>query len=313
MTAKTSETTTATARPAQDSLSLDELLERAHAAWAASGAFSEQTLLRAHETAYRFTQRVMRQGAMGVGDLTPALCSGFVTAPTAEGRPAELTTQHARRTALRMYFRALRDLGLYDGDPTLDLHLPARTSTAARPLTDDEVTLCRVAARLGAAGSTSLQRAVCWALAEATAITSEITQVRVGDVDDAAAPRWVRLAGTKRARGRLGELTDWGSRVMSRQLEMLHERGAGSHTLVTYRGAGAPGQHVAQAAVCNAIGEVLTAADLAAEPDVRPTSVRNWAGRALYDAGMPIERVAVRLGARSLDSVAEDIALHWWP
>ena len=36
---------------------------------------------------------------------------------------------------------------------------------------------------------------------------------------------------------------------------------------------------------------------------MRPASLRNWAGRRLYDAGMPIEQVARRMGSRSLDSV----------
>ena len=76
-------------------------------------------------------------------------------------------------------------------------------------------------------------------------------------------------------------------------------------------GKGTPGQAKAQASVCNAITAVLEAAGLAEEPDVRPASVRNWAGRRLFDGGMPIERVARRLGARTLDAAAEDIALEW--
>ncbi|WP_158580760.1 tyrosine-type recombinase/integrase [Cellulomonas rhizosphaerae] len=293
--------------------SLDDALEQVRAAWLIDDAFSEQTRLRNGETVERFTRRAATQGARSLGDLTPELCRGFLVAPTSEGRRPELTTQHARRAALRMYFRTLRQLELIDWDPTLDLQLQARSSTAARPLTDDEVTLCRFASRLGSAGAISLQRAVCWALAEATAITSEIAQVRINDVDDCENPRWVRLAGTKRSRERRGELTEWGSHVVSRQIQVLVSAGAPTSTLLTYRGSGVPGQHVAQAAVCNAIAEILKAVDLAGEPDVRPASVRNWTGRRLFDSGMPIEQVAVRMGARSLDTVAEDIALNWSP
>lgn len=295
-----------------DSAELNQLLEAVRSAWAGGDEFSEQTRLRAGETVERFTRRVTRQGARTTADLSIELCAGFVASPTLDGRAPELTTQHARRAALRMYFRTARDLGVPVGDPTLDLRLPARTSTSARPLTDDEVALCRYATRLGQAGSRSLQRAVCWALAEATAITSEITQVRVGDIDDSATPRWVHLAGTKRTRERRGELTDWGSRMVARQIDVLAGQRPSANPLLTYRGRGTPGQHVAQAAVCNAIGEVLHGAGLSAEPDVRPASVRNWAARRLFDGGMPIEHVAVRMGARSLDAVAEDIGLVWW-
>lgn len=305
-------TTMAVEPQRQDRTELDELASRVRAAWAAGDEFTEQTRLRASETVERFVRRAARLGALKPSDVTIAMCAGFVAAPTSQGRPPEVTTQHARRTAVRMFFRTARELGADVADPTLDLSLTPRTTTAARPLTDDEVALCRVATRLGQAGARSLQRAVCWALAEATAITSEITQVRVGDIDDQAVPRWVRLAGTKRTRARRGELTEWGSHVIARQLSVLLEARAGSHTLLTYRGGGVPGQHVAQAAACNAIGEVLRAASLSDEPDVRPASVRNWAGRTLYDGGMPIERVALRMGARSLDAVAEDIALTWW-
>ena len=279
--------------------------------WSASRDFSEQTLARCGETISRFLRRLTAQGVTAVEDITVEHCRGFVSAPTLEGRPPELTTQHARRTALRMMFRTLREMGVDVGDPTLDLHLPARTATAARPLTDAEVTLCRASARLGEAGATSLQRAVAWALGEATAVTSEISAVRVGDVDDPQAPRWVRLPGTRRHDPRLGELTGWGTVILGRQLRVLHDRRCTPATLLTYRGAGTPGQATAQAAVCNAVGAVLALAGLADEADVRPASLRNWAGRRLYDAGMPIEQVARRMGARSLDTVATDLALDW--
>lgn len=290
---------------------VENALELVRARWEVDDAFSPQTRLRSVETIIRFTSRAHAQGAIRVGDLTPALCAGFVFAYGQDGRPPELATQHARRTILRTYFRALRELELASGDPTLDLRLPSRTTVAARPLTEDEVIGCRFAVRLGRAGSTSLQRAVCWALAEATAITSEITAVRIADLDDEWQPRWVHLRGSKRASPRLGRLTDWGSSIVGRQVEFLRGTGAPTTTLLTYRGSAAPGQHVAQASAANAIADTLRAAGLGDQTDVRPTSVRNWAGRRLYNDGMPIEQVALRLGARSLDAVASDIALSW--
>lgn len=294
-------------------LGLVEVLELVRQAWEGDDAFSAQTRLRSLETITRFTARARARGAGDVAGLTAATCREFVFAHGRDGRPPELATQHSRRTILRMYFRTLRDLGLASGDPTIDLRLAPRTTVASRPLSDDEVIACRYAARLGRAGTTSLQRAVCWALAEATAVTSEITQVRVADLDDQNEPRWVRLAGSKRAQPRLGRLSDWGTHIVARQVEMLRDHRAPTSTLLTYRGRAVPGQHVAQASAANAIAETLRAAGLGEEADVRPASVRNWAGRRLYVDGMPIEQVAVRLGARSLDAVATDIALHWRP
>lgn len=291
--------------------SLDDDVAAAVTAWRDSGEFTEQTTLRSKELVERFARRLRAEGVSAAGDITPQHCQGFIDAFTHDGRPPELATRHARRVALRMLFRTLRELGAPLHDPTIDLALPPRTSRAARPLTDDEVTLGRTAARLGHAGSASLQRAVAWALAEATAVTSEISAVHIHDLDDPHRPRYVDLPGTRRVDARLGELTDWGAAMITRQVELLQDRRLPTSTLLTYRGTGTPGQHVAQAAVCNAIASVLTSAGLSHEADVRPASVRNWAARRLYDAGMPLERVARRLGARSLDAAAEDIALNW--
>jgi integrase len=286
-------------------------VELALQAWEDGTEFSDQTLLRSEETMRRFARRLEAQGVTSAAAILPVHCQGFIDARTRQGQPPALTTQHARRVALRMLFRTWRDLGLDVTDPTLDLRLPPRTTQAARPLSDAEITLGRVAARLGLAGSASLQRATAWALAEATAVTSEISTVRACDLDDPTNPRYVHLPGTRRADPRLGELTDWGAAVIQRQARLLHERGLPPSTLLTYRGAMKPGQQAAQASVCNAISAVLAAAGLSTEPDVRPGSVRNWAGRRLYDQGMPLERVATRLGHRSLDATAEDIGLEW--
>lgn len=279
--------------------------------WEKSGDFSDQTLQRCGETLGRFLRRQAALGVADPGAFTTQQCHDFICSHGVNGRPPEVSTMHARRTAVRMAFRTLRDLGYPVGDPTLDLEVTPRTSTAARPLTDVEVTLCRTSARLGEAGSVSLQRAVCWALGEATAVSSEISAVRVRDLDDPAAPRWVRLPGTRRHDARLGELTDWGAVIVARQCAVLAERRARTSTLLTYTGAAPPGEATAQAAVCNALGAVLKFAGLASEPDVRPASLRNWAGRRLLDAGLPIDQVARRLGARTLDAAAEDVGLLW--
>src|SRR4051794_30441362 len=52
---------------------------------------------------------------------------------------------HVRRSAVRLLFRTGRQLGLCTSDPTVDIVLPPRSSLRARPLTDDEVGLCRSA------------------------------------------------------------------------------------------------------------------------------------------------------------------------
>ncbi|MFC4785232.1 tyrosine-type recombinase/integrase [Nocardioides sp. MAHUQ-72] len=291
--------------------SLPALAELVRRRWAEEDAFTPATLEKCGETVSRFARRLDQQGIQEAGQIDHEHCQGFVDAATHEGGPPSLTTRHSRRSAIRMFFRTLRELGYEIGDPSLDVRLPTRSNAAARPLTDVEITLCRATSRMGAAGGRSLHRAVCWALGETTAVSSEISTIRIGDVDHPTDPRWVRLPGTRRHDPRLGELSDWGSRIIARQLEQLAQRSASPATLLTYRGRALPGGTHAQSAVCNALGGVLQLSGLAEEPDVRPASVRNWAGRRLYEAGMPVEQVARRMGARSLDMVAADIALDW--
>jgi len=298
------------AAPAEQ-VELDSQVRAIAALWESSDAVSEQTRLRAIEMVARFARRLAQSGVTSFEDASVAACTDFVHSRTRDGRHPELATKHARRVALHSLYRALRELGVTDRDPSIDIQLPPRTTRAARPLTDDEIVLCRTASRLGRAGASTLQRAVAWALAETTAVTSEISTIRITDVDDVASPQWVSLPGTKRADARLGELSTWGAKMIARQVTYLRGIGADDDTLLTYKGKGRPGQHVAQAAVCNAIAATLESSGLADEADVRPASVRNWAGRSLYDNGARLEDVARRMGHRSLDACAEDIALEW--
>lgn len=280
------------------------------AAWASSDAFSEQTRLRTAETVARYAARLRRESTARFAEASPEQAAGFVRAATRSGSSPELATMHARRTALRALYRTLRQLGFADGDPTLDVHLPARGELAARPLTDDEVALARLSAYGHPAAWTPV-RAVSWALAEATAVSSEIAAVRLAQLDEPEYPSTVALPGTRRHDARTAALTDWGRQVLARRAAQLRDAGASPHTLLAYGGAAQPGGAKAQAAVCNALRTVLRDAGLAGEPDVRPSSVRHWAGRALYDAGVPIHEVARALGHRSLDETASDIGLHW--
>jgi len=291
-------------------LALDEALDRALAHWQSAGQHTDQTLARMSETVRRFQHRLVATGVGTIGAVTLADAAGFVQARTRDGREPELATQHGRRTAVRTLYRTLRALGLDDHDPTLDLVLPPRGSTPCRPLSDDEVVLCRVSAQVGVAARRST-RYVVWALGEAGAVGSEISTLRVEDLDDASEPASVRLPGTCRQEPRTGVLTPWARLMLASRVRELQQAGGGAGTLLAYGGQAPPGSDKAQSAACTALRQVLNRAGLAAEPDVRPSSLRNWVGRSLYEAGAPLQQVALALGYRSLDAAAEDIALTW--
>lgn len=254
----------------------------------------------------RFTVYVEKgHGFRSITEIAPEQAKGFVFAPSERGSRRShpsVATMHLRRSALRLYFRTARQLGLCSGDPTLDLALQARSSLHMRPLTDYEVALCR---SFSVSSLTETRRPAAWALAEATARTSEIPHIRVRDVD--VDERRVWLWGSTKAEPRWGRLTEWGSKQLARHVERLNREGADA--LLVY--SGAHDAKVAQISSCIAITDVLRMTGLAKEPDVRPHSVVAWAGRGVFSETGCIEAVAKALGARSLDRAALLIGWEW--
>src|SRR5207244_2687509 len=98
--------------------------------------------------------------------------------------------------------------------PTLDLELPWRTPRPTRPLTDDEVELCRLYA-----DCSSDRLPVVWALSESTARVSEIPAVRVIDVD--LSNGLVFLPGTGKTVRRWAPMTEWAIAQLGRRLRNL--------------------------------------------------------------------------------------------
>ncbi len=232
--------------------------------------------------------------------VTVDVAEGFVHASTGSGNCPSISTMHWRRTAMRLLFRAARHAGLVSGDPTLDLVLPPRSSLGARPLTDDEVSLCRSVAQWSLNGS---RRTAVWALAEATCRSSELPHVTADDVDLDSGRVWI--AGGKATAQREGHLTGWGLAQVRARIEELDE----PKRPLVYAGRTPSG--AGQVAGASALVDVLTRAGLHHEPDVRPGSVAAWAGRRVLDETGRIDLAAKALGVRSLDRAAGIVAWDW--
>jgi integrase/recombinase XerC len=268
---------------------------------------ADQSSHRMTELLIRFTVFVEKGLRLSsVEDITAEHASRFVFAgiskPVGPQRPS-VATMHLRRSALRLYFRTLRQIGMAVGDPTQDLVLPARSCLAVRPLTDDEIVVCR---SFSLQTLTATRQPAAWALAEATARTSEIPHIVVSELDFTNRRVWIH--GSSKAEARWGSLSDWGATQVARRLDSLKSV-VRDNPAVAYEGRGS--EESAQASSCIAIAETLMRAGIGREPDVRPGSVVAWAGRRIFEETASIEEVARRLGIRSLDRAARFIGWGW--
>jgi integrase/recombinase XerC len=255
------------------------------------------------QLALRFIEFVEQSGRESLLEVNSEAVRAFLTAPLSDiGNEPSVATSHLRRSAVRLLFSVLRQAGLADHDPTVDVALPPRSSQASRPLTDDEMAVCR---SFSLKTLTETRQPAAWALAEASARTSEIPDVRVCDVD--LEKRRVWLPGGTKVDARFGSLTSWGAKQLARRLDGLAEQS--SDTPVVYRGSSSA--ESAQASSCIAITQTLRRAGFAGERDVRPISVAAWAGRRAFEESTRIEDAARALGVRSLDRAARLIGWDW--
>ena len=198
------------------------------------------------ETVTRFTAYLERgHRVSSIRHITKEHVEGFVFAPlpdpSGSRRPA-IATMHLRRTALRLYFRIARQRGLIEGDPTVDLCLPPRSGVAVRPLTSDEITLCR---SFSLKSLTATRHPAAFALAEATARTAEIPHIRVSDLDLERGRVWVH--GSPKTEARWGYPSQWGLLQFARRVEAV-KGGSEPDPRLVYRGTGS--EESRQAASC---------------------------------------------------------------
>lgn len=248
----------------------------------------------------RFASYTKRCGIVAARDINAEVVSGFVRARAGSGSVPSASTMHLRRSALRLLFRIWRECELATGDPTLDLALPARSQLGVRPLTDDEVAICRWAS-LSTPAET--RQPATWAAAEAGLTTGEIPLLSGSDLDlDSAI---LSAPGTTKTDPRSVPITAWGVAQLCRRIAVIGDPGMP----LCYEGTA--GAESGQASVCRAIADVLRRAGLADEPDVRPRSVTAWVGVQVFVETESIEEVARRLGMRSLDRTASLIGHDW--
>lgn len=296
-----------TATAVYPEMPVDDFIAAVLREWRDADPRTDQTVTRMGEIVVRFARRLRATGTETVDRIDAAACAAFIDAPSRTGEQPADATRHFRRVTLRALFRTGRQLRVIATDPTIDLALPPRTSLTARPLTNDEVMLCRTSAF--AVRACDLRRPAAWALAEATAATSEIPLLRRSDLQPVGdVPEAVSLPGTRRLRPRTVELTDWAINILARRLDELP---TSPDTLLAYAGQALEGSVARHAAACGLVAAVLNTCGLGREPDIRPASVRHWRARHAFDNGASIETIATMLGHRRLDEAASAIGHDW--
>jgi integrase/recombinase XerC len=226
----------------------------------------------------------------------------FLEASTESGSSPAVATKHLRRSAIRLLYRRAVILGAAFEDPTQDLVLPPRSYLSLRPLTDDEVEICRSFTRNSLAAT---REPAAWALCEASARCSELPLVRVRDVDLDTAK--IHIAGGAKTAPRWGTLTDWGVVQVARRLARLKPDGTDVPLLCS----NPKSRTSARASAYDAIRTTIERAGLGQEPDVRPNSLVAWRGASALAEGSSIDEVARMLGIRSLDAAASFIGWDW--
>ena len=269
----------------------------------AVGGMSSESEPRVLSLMSRFGEFVERGFELhSLTQVEPVHVGEFIRAPSASGVEPSVATMRLRRSTLRLLFRTARELGIVDGDPTIDITLPPRRNEAARPLTDREVEVCR---RASLEGLTSTRLSVPWALGEATARTAEIPHLRRSDFDLARGRVWIH--GSSNSDARWGQLTGWGAGQLARQLD--RHAGREDDWLLAYPGSGNLESRRSYSA--QAIRETMQRAGLFEDPRVRPGSLAAWAGVRVLDATGRVDEVARALGMRSLDGAARAINWNW--
>jgi integrase len=262
------------------------------------GVMAPISLIRVADLIRGFANYLATSGVESTGDISDAHASAFVRSLTRTKTEPSLATMHLRRTALRIFFREAKALGVLSADPTTNIPLPSRSYGDLRPLTDGEIERCRSFAE-HMKGET--RYATAWALAEATARVRELGSIRAKDLDLEDGQVWI--GGSAITDARWSALTDWGVDQLQR-LVRSRLRPPPNRSLLM------PGT-TSRASVHECVASTLRQAGLAKTPGVRPNSIPAWRGVTELADGASIDEVAVLLGMRSLDRAATFIGFDW--
>jgi site-specific recombinase XerD len=246
-----------------------------------------------------------------LADITPELCHKFLSAPLPGRHAPSPSTARFRLTVVRSAFAAMSTSCVVQQDPTSGLtvrHRPSRL--VPRPLTPPEVLRLRAGARLRPRDTI---RPACVELALVGLTHTEIAAAVVADLANDA-----RRLGVTGASARILEIDRTGGPALTLRVQALRRQQRSRRKPVDettlHLGLHRPLSDYARESIAPSISSSLSRAIAAAGlhgPDIRPRSLREYAGNAFYARTGDIEETASRLGLKSLD-VARSLIDDTW-
>lgn len=113
--------------------------------------------------------------------------------------------------------------------------LARRSFLTRRPLADDEIVLCRVAAHLAALEDPRDHTATIYTLIDAGLVPGETTHFKIDDLDEPELPRLLLAAGNAQVASRFLELDPFTTVILSRHVDHALRAGHSPNTPLTYK------------------------------------------------------------------------------
>lgn len=302
---------------------VDAVIELVIDAWmenALATNYSQLTLIKYCHDARQFAAFCLAHGAGLLADVDRDLCAKFVHSEPvggrhlpalADGLPA-YGTQVGRKTTLRNVFTSCFRLGLTDTNPGREVPTLGRSTRLFRPLTDDEVERCKVAA-MQRTRDARLPALLAVALGGAT--LAEAPFVEVGDV--AVADRLLYLPGMgRRTMPRWVPLDDWQMGVIAHRIDRLETKHRDDpdwrQRPLVYNGQPYADHQMKVAQVITGnMRRILDVAGLPKDQGYAARCVLQYAAQKVYRETGSVDAVAVRCGLKSLESAAKLIDCDW--
>jgi integrase/recombinase XerC len=288
---------------------LDAVLEVVEAVWASdvdTGDMSDQTFDRYLALVGQFTGFAQANGITtldGSLQVYEAWLLAWGRDRSGHPCPPGLSVRHLRSCAVRALFHTARTLGLTTLTPAYQSRELGAAARKGRSLNEAEADILRSVATTYQ--HTRLATAAAVGLAGGGSADIASMGPEHVDLDEGT----LRLPGGRQVAARTVAIPgQWEYEVLATRLADLREAGGPGSGLVVSRTGDAQSR---QAGAAIALGEILQAAGLRSDPDIKPASIQRWAATVAFESGGGISAAARLLGVSSLDTAAAAIGWDW--